>query len=540
MGIFSGAVSGFRGIRAETDAWSPMDDRWYTNDLGTMVGGGVGVSAETMLNCGVVLAAVRFRANIFSQSQPEVISKVNGVRVELPDHPVRAVLRDPNAWQTGVRWRHLMMMWAQTWGDGYSEIIGTTQSFADELRPLNPGLTRVLDQRSDGSLRYEIRDTVGGQPRILGQESVLHFRGPSMDGFSGLKMYRLIRNCVGIALLAEKHTSTFLSKGARIGGFLVPKGDIGDDGKRKELADSVNAAVGGPNQTGTLAVLPYEVDFKPGMQDNQKAQLLELRDFQVGDCLRFLDVPGVLVNWGEKTAGYASTQAYFEEGKRCVLPWVVNFEAEEDKALLPRGTPLQIKHNLDAILRADATTRFEAMSKATGGRGWITVNEARTIEDMNRIEDDESCDEIPPAPNQNGTESAGSAPPKPAPAPPGPRPAPKPAPAEDDGADALLWQFASADASRAVRREVLSIRGSKGVPGAAVRLAGKPDKWKAWAIEFYDKHAAFVSTLGRMTETTARDYCDGQREALLVGGVAVVETWETEAVPRLAALILGE
>jgi HK97 family phage portal protein len=549
VGIFADAVSGWTGAKAHAGGgWDAWDDRWYTGDLTTMGAypGGTAVSAETMLNCGVVLAAVRFRANIFSQAQPSVFRQLKVGREDVPDSPVRAVLRDPCTWLTGVRWRHLQMMWGQTWGNAYSEIIFGRGATAEELRPINPGLVSVAEQRNDGSLVYQIQPgKIGDTPRRLGQENLLHFRGPSMNGVTGLPMYSIIRNAIGIAMLAEKHTSMSLKKGSRLAGLLIPKGDIGSDDPekgRKLLADSVNKAFGGVENTGTMGVLPYEVDFKPMAQTNVEAQLIELRDWQVGDLLRFLDVPGVVVGYGEKTATFASADAFFEEARRCVLPWVVNFEAEEEKALLTRGGGLQIKHNLDAVLRADTATRYEALFKAAG-RAWLTGNEVREIEDYNPITDDDSMDTVAPPPNTNGSTPSGDpgseAPPKQL----GPPPTrPKPTATMSDPLatpEALNWQFAYADAERTVRREVLSIKGSKGAPGAAQRFASKPDAWKAWAASYYEKHAVFVASLGRMTEATAREYCQGQRDALLAGGVGVVETWEETAVPRLASLILG-
>ena len=73
-----------------------------------------------------------------------------------------------------------------------------------------------------------------------------------------------------------------------------------------------------------------------------------------------------------------------------------------------------------------------------------------------------------------------------------------------------------------------------------MRFAKDSAGWKAWAAGFYLKHQEQVAAIPGLNEGKAREYCDAQLEALMAGGVAVVETWETEVPPRLAAMILGE
>lgn len=547
--MYAEAVAGYaRGFTRGATARDAWDDSWYEGSLSDIVsssagGYGVAVTADTVINCGVVFGAINYRANIFSQCQPSVIQKLANGRKDLPDSPVWALLRDPEPETnlTGVAWRHLMMFWVQLYGNAYAQIIGGPSYFAERLMPMEPWNVSVVGNRPNGANVYEYADPMKNGAKVtLNQEKVLHFRGPSTDGHQGLAMWRLIRNAVAIAQLAEAHTSASLRKGNRLAGFLVPKGDAGGDDQRKALAASVNEAFAGPSNTGQLGVLPYEVEFQPAATNNREAQLLELRDWQVGDILRFLGIPGVVVGYGDKTATYASAEAFFEDAKRCVLPWVVNFEAQEEKQLLLRGSGQQVKHNLDAVLRADTSARYEALSKATGGRGWVTPNEAREMEDMSRIETDPTMDQVAPAANAspNDPERQG--------APPAGRKLPAPPPPADDAAnEARDWhrrQMAVTLAAREVRKEIKAISGSgaNGGQGAALRFAKDPAGWRAWATDYYAKHAPHVAALPGMNEGKAREYCDGQLAALLGGGVAATEAWETEATARLAWMILGE
>ncbi len=502
-----------------------MDDRWY------MSGGlipdetGIALGPETIFRCGTVLAAVRFLADATAMCPPNVIERRGERRIPRPEHYAERVLRNPNAWQTGYRWRHARMVWVATYGKACYRIVGGARSPFEELRPIHPAAIKVLRQAPDGTLIYEERLT-DGRTQLLDQGEVLHFRGISFDGIEGAPMYALIRNVVQIALLAERHQGQFLKKGSRLAGLLLPKHPIKPE-QSQQLKESFQASFGGAENTGTAAVLPFEVDFKPMAATNRDSQLVELSDSHVGAILRFLGVPGVVVGWmGDKTSTYASAEAFFEKGgiKHSVMPYVTNFEDEEEKALLPAGSLLQIKHNLDVLLRANTKDRYDALFKASG-RPWMTPNEVRAIEDMNPDPDPES-DKIGRPANMEGALPCEPPPPEPEP---GPRP-PRPAPAEDSRAE----RYANLLAGRVVRRELAALRDTR----TRAKFARDPEGWRAWLATYYDKHAEYVVEALTLDDNLARGYAASQRDAVLAGGVKATEDWIETVVPRLAAMML--
>ncbi len=553
-------VEAFHPRPRAADRWAPppqTDGFWYTSDpagyIAETVGTGIALSAETILRCSTVLAAVRFRGDSWAMCPPSTYQKTATGRLEMPEHYSQRVLRRPNLWQTGNRWRHVNGVWMALWGNAYNEIVAGPRSFADELRPIHPATIRVVDQRADGSLLYQ--HTAPGQPpRTLGQERVLHFRDLSTDGLEGVAMYRMIRNVVGIALLAEQHASTFLRKGARISGLLVPSAPLGKP-ERDVLRESVNQEFGGYSNTGTIGVLPHGVDLKELSLSNRDAQFLEISDQVIGMILRFLGVPGVVVGWADKTATYASAEAFFEKGgiKHCVLPILINVEAEEEKALLPDGESLQIKHNLDVLQRANTKDRYESLFRAVGGP-WMTRNEARRIEDLNEDSDPEMDRVLTPSnmapelqreaaggsanPNEDraeGGSGGGPLPPRNPESPPDEdeEVARRPAALRARTREQILAElYAHDNAERIVKREIAAVRAK------APKLARDRVGWRAFVLETYGKHAPHVAEVMRISEDEARAYCDGQAAQLLAHGVAALEAWETEIPPRLAALAL--
>ena len=532
--------------QANYAATSPF---WYTTDpsgymLETTGGSGLAIGPDTIMRCGAVLAAVRFLGNGPAMCPPSTFIKTKDGREEDPTHYSQLVLRNPNKWQTGNRWRHLNGVWMATWGNAYSEIRGGSRSFAEELWPMHPRHVRVADQLADGTLLYRYEPS--GKPgRTLRQDRVLHFRSISTDGIVGLEMYRLIRNTVGIALMVEQHASTFLRKGTRISGLLVPTAPLRPD-QRQALRASVNEDFGGTGNTGTLGVLPHGVDLKPLSLSNRESQFVEIGDRVVGAILRFLGVPGVVIGWmGDKTATYASAKEFFESGgiKHTILPILTNVEAEEEKALLRPEDNRQIKHNLDVLLRANWKDRIDGLVKATGGP-IFSVNEARAIEDFDKL-DDERFDQPHIPSNMVGIEEEGTAPPQ------GPSLPP------DDGGEEEMRSLRSEmeavsgrlGAALAQEREQVRalVRDNAGrvrrreaetLTAKAPKLKSKP-RWQAFIGEFYDGHVEYVANTMRISDADARSYCDQRSSAVLDGGLAVLETSAEAAADQLVALALG-
>jgi HK97 family phage portal protein len=565
MGIIAEAFNPRPSAEQWSPSASPINEGWYAKDIAGYMyeatsGSGLHLTADTILNCGTVLAAVRFRGDSWAMCPPSTYRKTKDGRVAEPDHYSERVLRYPNTYQTDFRWRQLNGVRQALWGNAHNEIIANGETFAGELRPLPPMHTKPVDQRNDGTLLY-LSNPPGQPEKRLGQEKVLHFRDLSTDGINGLEMYRLIRNVVGIALLAERHTTTFLRKGTRISGLLVPTAPLEKE-QRDALRESVNQDFGGSSNTGTLGVLPHGVDLKELSKSMKDSMTLDLDDQTVGKILRFLNVPGVVVGYSKDLMGYASADAFYEKGgiRQCVLPILTNAEAEVMMALLLRDSGIQIKHNLDVLNRANTKERYEAIFRAVGGP-WMSVNEARRQEDMNPMDDPRYDEVLTPsnmAPElQQDLANPGSQNDAKPPATPKPQPAPAP---QDDSADATRmaekadrWEarqvalvaraetFARIEAARIVRKEIAAIQGSKpgGRLGAANKTAGNPDAWKVWVADFYgERHPSYVADTLGITPEKARAYCASQADALLANGVGIIEAWEDTVAPKLVALAL--
>lgn len=538
--IFSGRVRA--GV--EWTSWPPTDPRWYES-LGTRADTGLSITPETALSIGVVFRAVNVLAHAVA-TVPLVIYRTlpDGGEERETMHPQYRLLHDsPNDWQTSFLFRHLMVSRMLLWGNFYAEILPGGAG-PRSLVPLDPDVTQVVDQLPDGRLLYETRDRTRagyGPARRIVQDEMLHVRGFSYDGKSGVGLTRYARNAVGLALAAEKHGSMFMKRGAQHSGILTTEGKMTSEVRDANEA-AWNKAHGGFAGSGTVPLLEGGLKFEATTSTNRDSQWLEARDFQIAELgPRFLGVPGLLCGYPDKAATYASaaemTLAFVKHG---VMPLTDNIRAELNRSVVT-GAP-DVAHAdfvLEGLLRGDIQTRYNAHRVAIM-TGWKTRNEVRKLEGDNPGPDELDAFFEPLNMGKAGDDQAGSdgtvaAPPTQRPG----RPEP-PDQDEDDGEaqNRAARSIVQTVALHLVRKEVAAVVGTAGKKGAAARFAADAAGWRAWLADFYGEHAKTVSERLRVPYDVAAGYCAGQRAAL-EGSAQAVESFEAEAPRRLVALAIG-
>lgn len=168
----------------------------------------------------------------------------------------------------------------------------------------------------------------------------------------------------------------------------VPAGylKVTKDGLAQEKADELKshwlAAHGG--STRSIAVLNATTEFHPLTFTPVDAALIEAMAANLTELANAFGVPPYMIGAPTDSNTYANVESRrMDLATFTYLPWSARIEACLD-AQLPRGTSLKV--GLEAMLRADTKTRFEAYTlaqlDATGSKGWLTVDEIRALEDL--------------------------------------------------------------------------------------------------------------------------------------------------------------
>lgn len=373
--------------------------------FGTSTDAGVPVTPELALTHSAVWACVMAISEAFATMPVHVIEQDGGGRAK--GHGVSGLMHNrPNEYMGSTVFRSAMMVNAALWGRAVAVID------RDDLgRPiaLYPVPTKHLHvERVGGVMRYHIR-IPGTEWVTLRPDEVFDLLWMSIDGVTALGPIQYARHTVGLSLATNRYASRFFGNNGSIGG-IIKTGGLSGDAVKKFMASWREKYVGSSNAF-KLAALPEGMDFMPIGTDPEKGQMIDTRSHQVVEICRIFGVPPHKVQdySSMKWANIEHSQIEWSQGT--LLPWAVRWEQEADAKLFLEAERdrLELKFNLDALLRADNESRTRALA-AEVASGLRTLNEARSLLDLPPVKGgDESlrpANTVPltyaPEPTRNG------------------------------------------------------------------------------------------------------------------------------------------
>jgi len=154
----------------------------------------------------------------------------------------------------------------------------------------------------------------------------------------------------------------------------------------KRVRESWNAVYQGSTNAHRIAVLEEGMKFQAIGIPPEQAQFLETRKFQINEIARIFRVPPHMVGDLEKSSFSNIEQQSLEFVKYTLDPWVARWEQAIQKALLlpSEKRTYFAKFNVDGLLRGDYQSRMNGYSVGRQN-GWLSANDIRELEDMNRI-----------------------------------------------------------------------------------------------------------------------------------------------------------
>lgn len=349
------------------------------------------VNERTAMQTTAVYACVRILSEAVAGLPLHIYRyRADGGKERIPMHPLYHLLHDePNPEMTSFVFRETLMSHLLLWGNAYAQVVRNGRGQAVALYPLLPSKMDV-SRAANGELLYTYyRDTdeTGLNPKggyiTLRRDEVLHIPGLGFDGLIGYSPIAMAKNAIGMSLATEEYGASFFANGANPGGVLEHPGVIKDIGRVKE---SWNSAYQGNGNAHKIAVLEEGMKFQAIGIPPEQAQFLETRKFQINEIARIYRVPPHMVGDLEKSSFSNIEQQSLEFVKYTLDPWVVRWEQSLQQSLiLPSEKPsLFIRFNLDGLLRGDYQSRMNGYAVGRQN-GWMSANDIRELEDMNRI-----------------------------------------------------------------------------------------------------------------------------------------------------------
>jgi HK97 family phage portal protein len=264
------------------------------------------------------------------------------------------------------------------WGNAY---IGKyrEQGEVAQLNLLAP--ERVRPEIIDGRLVY--RYSSGTIPeRLLSEADVVHVKGLSVDGLTGLSAVSQAARVLGLSDELVKHALSFFEKGkVRPLGVLRMPPDASENARQRMLESVKNES--SPHQ---MLVVEGEVEYDSVQGKLDDAQFVEQRRLAAQEVCRVFRVPSHMLNAGSggDSLTYSTTeQMSLDFVKYSLTPWLRRIELaiSNDRDLCFQQR--YVKFETDGLLRSDAKTRAEIYRLALDPiQGWMSRDEVRRLEDL--------------------------------------------------------------------------------------------------------------------------------------------------------------
>jgi HK97 family phage portal protein len=342
---------------------------------------GVSVSPETALECSAVLACVRVLSESIASLPMGVYRRLPGGGKEIAEdqHLHEVLCYQPNSWMTGFEYRELMQSWLLLWGNAYSYIKPGRTGAVEELIPLHPSRMEVK-RLSNGKLRYYYTEpTTPIKPEVkvteYRQDEIFHLRWLSSDGVTGFVPTTLSRDSIGLARATEMHSSSFFGNGA-IAGTYIETDQPHKPEALQRFKQQWDEAHRGPDKSFKTVVMPYGFHKKSDPVDNQSAELIATRRYQLEDVIRAYRVPPHLVGDFSNVRFSTAEQSAIDFVTFSLIPWCRRWEMACRRDLVVDDKNYFVHFDTNALLAGDYQARAQFLREAFNN-GAIDVDEYR-------------------------------------------------------------------------------------------------------------------------------------------------------------------
>lgn len=345
---------------------------------------GVTVTEKTALEVSTVLACVKVISDGCATPALHVYrEKADGRREKATNIPeYRLLSRRPNEWQTSFEWRRQMTIHAALTGTGLSIKVRGDNRRLRELIPVMPGHWDVRRVS-----RYEVRYRCWDEFGLIGEfqpDDVFVLNGVQWDWVKSMNAVALARTAIGLAIATERSQAAMHANGLRPSGTYSVEGTLSPEQHERMTAWLKRQS--GPENAGAPMVLDRSATWLSTALSGVDAQHVETRRLQVEEICRPYGVFPIMVGHSDKTATFASSEAFFAAHViHTLTPWHRAWAQRLDEMLLDGSGPLF----------AEFDTRYMRAGSMKDRALWARTMTEMGIYTRNEIRDEEGRDPLP-------------------------------------------------------------------------------------------------------------------------------------------------
>ena len=288
---------------------------------------------------------------------------------QVDDNPLT---RQPDPACSRSAWIEQNIVSLASTGNAYQEVIRESDGTVRALPVLNPLDVRIRVNRDGAVTGYSYRG------RDLPPTRVKHLTLLSIPGSAyGLGPIQAAQPDLRGAIDTRDYAANWFQDGGQPNGILKSDQIINPD-TAKQVKDSWNSTAGAKNG---VAVLGNGLAYQPVFLSPKDVQFIEAQQFNVTAVARMFGISASLMlaatDGGKSQQNYSNVeQDWLAFTRFTLMGYLVEIE-EALSDLLPGKQ--RAKFNVEALLRADTTTRYSAHRTAIEA-GFLTVDEVRALE----------------------------------------------------------------------------------------------------------------------------------------------------------------
>lgn len=221
---------------------------------------------------------------------------------------------------------------------------------------------------------------------VFSEVEIIHVMGLTSDGHRGLSLLETCNRTLAMGVAVDEYAGSFFKNGSTPAGVLSTDDKVSEDARKQAKADW-EGLYSGPSNQHKIAVLSGSWKFQAISSTAKDAQLVEARQFTVGDIARLFRIPPYKLGDTTKVS-YSSIEAQgIEYWQSCLRPLAVRIEAAFNAGLVPEQmqSTRYVEFDYTSIVKPDSAAMTDLLDKQVKA-GLITLNEARAKLNYNRID----------------------------------------------------------------------------------------------------------------------------------------------------------
>lgn len=347
-------------------------------EIGTQAG--TLINSETAFQVNAIFSAVSLISDTISTLPLDAFVRADGERVAMRPRPTWVTKPDVDTTREAFYGAIIVSLLLD--GNAFVRVY-TQNGQIVNLNVLNPAKVTI---KRNGLGRVQF--VVEGEKAPLTTDDIIFIPDVVRPGsLRGVSRVEALKDNFGLAMALENYAARFFGQGATTQGIIEFPGEMTYE-QAQQLQQSFDARHKGWRYAHKTGILYNGAQYKATNVPNDQAQFLDSRRMAVEDVARAFNIPPNLMGLPGTTSYASVEQNNLAWVTHCIRPIVQKIENALSVllALSPNGQNAFLRFNIDGLLRADINSRMSAYSTGLQA-GFLTINDVRRLEDLQKIDD---------------------------------------------------------------------------------------------------------------------------------------------------------